>query len=79
MTITNRGSPGEGRVPGPVPVPVAVPVPVPEPVHAPSCGCAAEAADSPLLRALVARFLDPDASRAHVGPPAPVSPTAQLR
>ena len=73
MTITNRGGPGEGRVP------VPEPVPVPESVHAPSCGCAAEAADSPLLRALVARFLDPDASRAHVCPPAPVSPTAPLR
>ncbi|MEE4120397.1 MAG: hypothetical protein V2I65_15445 [Paracoccaceae bacterium] len=73
MTISNRGGPGEGRVPFPMPAPLPVRV------HEPSCGCAAEAADSPLLRALVARFLDPDASRAHVGPPAPVSPTAPLR
>jgi hypothetical protein len=35
--------------------------------------------ESPLLRALVARFLDPDTSRAHVGPPAPLSPPAPLR
>lgn len=28
------------------------------------------AAKSPLLQALVARYLDPEAARAHVGPPA---------
>ncbi len=69
MTITNRGGSGDGRMPFPLSLPV----------HARNSGCAAEAADSPLLRALVARFLDPDTSRAHVCPPAPVSPTTPPR
>ncbi|WP_158547380.1 hypothetical protein [Rhodovulum sp. 12E13] len=36
-------------------------------------------AESPLLRALVARFLDPEAARAHVAPPAPLNRPAPLR